>query len=262
MGRNVLARCLSAADTVNSAGLALRLSLPPSRQVKEAQMHELEFVINGKQRTAGIDHLVIASWTGRDTAQVEHNIGRLEALGIPRPRAVPSFYLVTANLLTNDQQVDVIGSDASGEVEFVLVSLADGLFVGVGSDHTDRRVEAYSAIVAKQMCPKPISRELWPLEEVREHWDRLVLSSWVTRNGKREAYQEGPVTTMLAPQDLISRFMHGDKGLPVGTAMFCGTLPVFGTIAGGEQFEIELNDAAMGRSLSHGYKVRHLACTD
>jgi hypothetical protein len=225
-------------------------------------MHELEFVINGNQRTAGIDQLIIASWTGRDTAQVEQNIARLQTLGIARPRTVPSFYRVSASLLTNDEQVDVIGSDASGEVEFVLIALADGLFVGLGSDHTDRKVEAYSAIVAKQMCPKPISRELWPLEEVSAHWDHLVLRSWVTRNGKREAYQEGPVTTMLAPQDLIGHLMNGDGSLAVGTAMFCGTLSVLGTIAGGEQFEMELNDPARGRSLSHEYKVRHLAYAD
>jgi hypothetical protein len=225
-------------------------------------MHQLEFIINGNRRIAGVEQLVIASWTGRDAAQVEQNITKLEALGVPRPRSVPSFYRVGANLLTTDEQVEVIGADDSGEVEFVLVSLADGLFVGVGSDHTDRKVEASSAIVAKQMCPKPISRELWPLEEVREHWDRLVLRSWVTRNGKREAYQEGAVTTMLAPQALIRRYLNGDGVLAVGTVMFCGTLSVRGAIGGGEQFEIELNDEVRGRSLSYGYKVRRLAYPD
>jgi hypothetical protein len=221
-------------------------------------MQELEWSINGKRRTAGVDHLVIASWTGRDAAQVERNIARLEALGIPRPPTVPSFYRIGASLLTTSDQVDVIGARASGEVEFVLVALADGLFVAVGSDHTDREVEAYSAIVAKQMCAKPISRELWPMDEVREHWDHLVLRSWVTRDGQREAYQEGTTAAMRLPHDLIGRLGQGDRPLPVGTAMFCGTLPVIGAIGAGERFEIELHDPVRGRSLGHAYSVRNL----
>jgi hypothetical protein len=225
-------------------------------------LEHLEFSINGQQRTARVENLVIASWTGRDPAKIEQGIAKLEAIGIPRPRNVPSFYRVGANLLTTDEQLDVTGEDATGEVEFVLVSLEDGLFVGVGSDHTDRIVEAYNVTVSKQMCPKPISRKLWPLEEVKDHWDRLVLRSWLTRNGKRELYQEGPVTTMLQPHDLTSRFLKGDGALPLGMAMYCGTLPVIGAISGGEQFEIQLYDEVRKRSLNHGYKIRSLAYAD
>jgi hypothetical protein len=222
-------------------------------------MDRLEWSVNGQQRMASLDRLVIASWTGRDAAQVERNVARLEALGIPGPQSVPSFYRISASLLTTSDQVDVIGIDASGEVEFVLVSLPDGLCVGVGSDHTDRKVEAYSAVAAKQMCPKPVSRQLWPLDEVRGHWDRLVLRSWVTHGGQRELYQEGSVASMLAPHDLVGRLQHGDPELAAGAAMFCGTLPVIGEIRGGDRFEIELHDPVRGRSLHHAYRVRHLS---
>jgi hypothetical protein len=172
---------------------------------------------------------------------------------------VPSFYRISAALLTTDDLMDVIGTDASGEVEFVLVSLPEGLCVGVGSDHTDRKVEACSAVAAKQMCPKPVSRELWPLDEVRGHWDRLVLRAWVTHGGQRELYQEGSVAAMLAPHDLVGRLQHGDPELAAGAAMFCGTLPVIGAIRGGDRFEIELHDPVRGRSLHHAYRVRHLS---
>jgi hypothetical protein len=225
-------------------------------------MQRMVFFINGQQHAVGIDNLVIASWTGRDPVKIEKNIAKLQAMGIPRPSKVPSFYRVGVNLLTTDEQIDVVGADGSGEAEFVLVSLQNGLFVGVGSDHTDRKVEAYNATVSKQMCPKPISRELWPLNDVNPHWDQLVLRSWVTRNGQRELYQEGPVTTMLAPHDLISRYRNGNGILPVGTAMYCGTLPVLGEIGGGEQFELELSDELTNLRLRHGYKIRSLAYAD
>jgi hypothetical protein len=218
----------------------------------------MEFRISGAQRPVEIAQLVIAGWTGRDKASVEKHIAELEAIGVKRPRAVPVFYRVAAGLLTCAREVEVVGGASSGEVEFVLVSAPDALYVGVGSDHTDRKVETYGVTVSKQMCPKPISAELWPFAEVEADWDRLVLRSHVTRGGKRTLYQEGAVSNMLPPRDLIGRF----SGLAPGTAMFCGTLPVRGEIGGGERFEIELHDPVKARSLRHDYAVRELAIAD
>jgi hypothetical protein len=226
-------------------------------------MQQLKFIINGQPRVAEIRDLIIAGWTGRDKEAVEHHIAELEAIGVARPRTVPCFYRVGSNLLTTDAQLDMTGTDASGEVEFVLVSLPDGMYIGIGSDHTDRKVETYGVTVSKQMCPKPVSQELWPLQDVAGHWDSLLLRSWVTRDGKRELYQEGSVAKMLAPQDLIRRYLDGGAGtLPVGTAMYCGTLSVIGKIGGGEKFEVELEDPVKKRSLRHAYSVRSLAYTD
>jgi hypothetical protein len=184
-----------------------------------------------------------------------------EAIGVKRPRAVPVFYRVAASLLTTARDVDVVGEHSSGEVEFVLVSAPDALYVGVGSDHTDRKVEAYGVTVSKQMCSKPLGRELWPFAELDAHWDRLVLRSHVTRGGQRRLYQEGEVRNMLPPRDLLDRF-SGSAFLAPGTAMFCGTLAVHGEIGGGERFEIELHDPVRSRSLRHEYAVRELAIVD
>src|SRR5262245_46651387 len=201
----------------------------------------MDFLVNGAPRRIEIARLVIAGWTGRDEAAVEKHIAELEAIGVKRPRAVPTYYKLSASLATTSREVEVVGESSSGEVEFVLISAPDGLYVGVGSDHTDRKVEAYGVTVSKQMCPKPLGRELWAFADVEEHWDRLVLRSHVTRRGKRRLYQEGPVSQMLPPRELIAR--SGSGSLAPGTAMFCGTLPVRGEIGGGERFEMELHDA-------------------
>jgi hypothetical protein len=100
----------------------------------------VEFLVEGAPRRIDIASLVIAGWTGRDKAAVEHHIAELAAIGVKRPRIVPCFYRVGANLLTTTGEVEVAGEDSSGEVEFVLVSGPEGLYVGVGSDHTDRKV--------------------------------------------------------------------------------------------------------------------------
>jgi hypothetical protein len=223
-------------------------------------MAGLAFSIGGAERAVTIERLIIAGWTGRDRAAVDHHIAELAAIGVKAPRAVPCFYGVGANLLTTAGALDVVGADSSGEVEFVLLSTPEGLCVGVGSDHTDRKVEAYGVTVSKQMCPKPIGPELWSLAEVEAHWDRLELRSHVVRGGSRMLYQEGPVSKMLAPADLIARLPG--RSLPEGTAMFCGTLAVQGKIGGGERFEIELADPVKRRRLRHAYSVRCLEIAD
>ncbi len=228
----------------------------------EVTLHQLDFEIDGATCRATIDNVIIAGWTGREKDEVEHHIAELAAIGVNPPTQVPCFYRVGANLLTNAAVIDVAGSHSSGEVEFVLVSLAGGLHVGVGSDHTDRKVETYGVTVSKQMCPKPVGRELWKFSDVEAHWDELTLRSWVTRHGTRELYQEGLVTKMLAPRDVMRCYLGAPGVLPVGTAMYCGTLTVVGEIAGGERFEVELEDPRSKRTLQHAYMARCLAMTD
>jgi hypothetical protein len=61
-------------------------------------MSAIEFLLHSKPAVVGINDLVIAGWTGRDSATVEHHIAELQAIGVARPRTVPCFYRVGANL--------------------------------------------------------------------------------------------------------------------------------------------------------------------
>src|SRR5207245_10471872 len=101
----------------------------------------MEFLVNGAPRRIDITELVVAGWTGRDKAAVEHHIAELAAIGVKRPRAIPCFYRLGANFLTMAPEVDVVGEDSSGEVACVLVAAPDTKCDVVGSDHTDRKVE-------------------------------------------------------------------------------------------------------------------------
>ncbi len=224
-------------------------------------MANLIFKSSGKEISCEINQLVIAGWTGRNKEAVEHHIEELAKLGVARPRTVPCFYRAAESLLSTSASFQVIGHDSSGEVEYVLFSLPGGLYVGLGSDHTDRKVEAYGVTVSKQMCPKPVAAELWRFDDLEDHWDSLMTRSWVTRNGKRELYQEGPVARMLLPQDLIERYSDSKK-LPIGTAMFCGTHSVIGEICGGDLFEIELEDPILKRKIACSYKTISLEIAD
>jgi hypothetical protein len=204
-----------------------------------------------------IKHLVIAGWTGRNVEALEKHILELEALGVKRPKSTPIFYRVSADLLTTKPSIEVLGTGSTGEVEFVLFSLADGLWVGLGSDHTDRKAETIGVSLSKQMCAKPIAATAWRYDDVRAHWDQLMLRSDVRRGGERQLYQEGFVASMRTPDELIKLYTR-DATLPVGTAMFCGTLAVHGNIAFADRFEMELNDPVLGRTISHAYTISTL----
>lgn len=204
-----------------------------------------------------IDRLIVAGWTARDDAAVRHHVEELGALGIPGPSTWPLFYRLGVTQLAQAGQLQVLGPDTSGEVEPVLVSLADGLWVTLGSDHTDRKAEAMGVALSKQLCPKAVGTQLWRLDEVAPHWDSLVLRSWATIDGQRVLYQEGPAAAIRTPQDLVQR-CAGQAGLAPGTLMFCGTLGAIGGVRPGSRFEMELEDPVLGRKLTHAYDVEAL----
>ena len=221
-------------------------------------MFDLTFTVEDRGAstplTLAIDQAVIAGWTGRDPVARDKHIVELEAIGIARPATTPIYYRCSARRITQQDRIEVCGEDSSGEVEFVLIGWQGRVFVGCGSDHTDRKVEAYSVTVSKQMCDKPMAPTLWELEDIIGHWDRLILRAWAVIGGERVLYQEGTLDHMLPVKDLIERGFGG-KGLPDGCAMFCGTFAAKGGIRPASRFEFEMEDPVLKRTISHGYDV-------
>ena len=221
-------------------------------------MFDLAFTIDAQDTTTPltlpIEQAVIAGWTGRDPVARDKHIAELEAIGIVRPASTPIYYRVAARRLTTADRIEVSGGDSSGEVEFVLIGWQGRIFVGAGSDHTDRKVETYSVTVSKQMCEKVMAPVLWELEEVAAHWDRMILRSYAWIDGARVLYQEGTLDGMLPVKDLIARGFGG-AGLPDGCAMFGGTFAAKGGIRPASRFEFELEDPVLKRSIRHGYDV-------
>jgi hypothetical protein len=196
-----------------------------------------------------ITDLVIAGWTGRDDAAVRHHIEELQAIGVPPPSSVPVYYRAAAANLTQAPCLQVLGPDSSGEAEPVVVALADGLWLGLGSDHTDRKAESSGIALSKQLCGKPVGPALWPLAEVEDHWDALELTA--TIEAEAVLYQHGTLAAMRHPRDLLA---HG-PALPPGSAMFCGTLGAIGGIRPARRFAMTLHDPVLNRTLRHAYDI-------
>jgi hypothetical protein len=203
--------------------------------------------------------LVIAGWTGRDHAAIEHHIEELARIGVPRPSAVPLYYRLSSALLTQDDALEMLGAASSGEAEPVLVRHGGRWWLSVGSDHTDRAVEAYSVVVSKQMCAKPVARAAWPWDEVAAHADELVLRSEILEDGAWVSYQEGSLAGIRPLQSLIDG-LPADVAVADGLVLFCGTLSALPNAAGqairpAEAMRVELVDPAASRRISHRYRV-------
>jgi hypothetical protein len=196
--------------------------------------------------------LIVAGWTGRDAAALNHHIEELAAIGVPRPSSVPVFYRNAATNVVQTGRLEVLGPDTSGEVEPVIVALNDGLWIGLGSDHTDRKAETMGIALSKQLCGKVLASALWRFDEITAHWDQIMIRSFATIGGQRALYQEGPLAAMRHPDDLISRY---GKALAPNTVMMCGTLGAKGGIRPASRFEMELDDPVLKRCMTHAYDI-------
>jgi Protein of unknown function (DUF2848) len=199
--------------------------------------------------------LIVAGWTGRDEASLRHHIEELAAIGVPRPSSVPVFYRNSILNITQETALEVLGPDTSGEVEPVIVAVDGQLCLGVGSDHTDRKAETQGIALSKQLCAKQLGRELWRLDDVVAHWYQLKLRAYATIDGKRVIYQDGTLSSMRTPADLIARY---GSSLAQNTVMYCGTLGAIGGIRPADRFEMELEDPVLGRTLKSAYDIHAL----
>jgi len=158
--------------------------------------------------------------------------------------------------VTNSGVIEADPRHSSGEVEMIAVGLEDGLWIGVGSDHTDRLIEREDVLRSKQACPKPVASELWALDEVLPHWDQLVIRSRIKAGDAWLTYQEGRLSVLLPLDRLLVAYAGKSKGLAVGEIMFCGTVPATIPRMGTPDFAFECHDPMLGRAIDHQYRVQ------
>jgi len=170
------------------------------------------------------------------------------------------FYVVSKYLLQSCGKVEVVDGMSSGEVEYV-VFVRDGkiLYVTVGSDHTDRDIERINVLKSKQMYPKIVPPDVWRYDDVRDHWDELIIRSFTTYGGNEILYQEASLNTIKHPEELI-RLTVEELGVEAdGLVIFSGTVPLkTEKVIFGDSFRFELVDPILNRKLEFRYRVKTL----
>lgn len=218
--------------------------------------HALSFQLpNGEMVTIEVRRVLAAGATGRDAERVQRHIARMAELGVTPPPHVPMLYPLMPTLLTNATNIGVIGVDSTPEVEAVVFSWKGTDYVTVGSDHTDRRIEAASSLQGKNSCPKVIGTTAWRLAEVLDHWDVLQLRATCGA----VVLQEGGVANLLPVQTLMDFVARHDGPVSEGRVFFGGTVPTLASLPKGQAtITLELRDPVRQRVLAHAYTVHIL----
>lgn len=206
-----------------------------------------------------VKRMVNAGYVGRDVEAVKAHVEELSREGVPPPSSVPMVFPVLSHNITTAERIEVIGGKTSGEAEFVLLLDGEDIFVGIGSDHTDRDIERHSIVMSKQVCQNVLSPQLWRYDEVKKGWDDLVIQSWAEPAEGEDwvLYQKAPLKTIISAPELIQLVKSGLKdGQSDGMVIFSGTVPVLTKeMIFGSGFRAELIDPGLGRSLRCEYRV-------
>jgi hypothetical protein len=214
----------------------------------------LTFEVAGSGETITLKDFrgIVAGYTGRDMAAVQHHIDELAAIGIAPPPEVPMFYPVAAELFDSSGEHGGSENLTSGEIEPLYIRHNGKFYLGIGSDHTDRDLEAEDIGASKRACPKPVAAQVIAVDSLDSlSLDDCRARSWV--DGK--LYQEGSLDGIRTPADVVELLLDRTD---VGDADFLclgGTLPLIdGKFTGGDVWRLELAFPD-GTTLEHTYKM-------
>lgn len=222
---------------------------------------QMKFTLSGQEIAFDITHCTVAGWTGRDAAAIQHHIDELAAIGVKPPSSVPLYYRTASGMVTQQDRIEVVGKGTSGEIEPFLIAQDGVLYLGLASDHTDRELEAHSVALSKQICEKPVAKEIWLFDEVQDHIEQIEMRSWIQEKDGDDwvIYQEGtiasirPLTDLIEGSGLINAANAGQAAV-----MLCGTLGAKGGVRPAKRFKMALHDPVLGRTIEHAYTINEL----
>jgi|SRR6185312_15192090 len=170
-------------------------------------------------------------------------------------RPAPRIYPMDTPIVTTADRIGVLNDQTSGEVEIVLV-VADDLYIGVGSDHTDRILEKTSILWSKQACANVTAPELWRFSEIEAHWDSCRLT--MEYDGK--PYQDVAAGVFLPPRRILEILKERLLKMPDRDFLvFCGTYAtVDKKIHFGARWSFALRDPVLNRTIEHAYTTTNL----
>lgn len=229
---------------------------------------QLELTLESKEGPSPLsftyNKVVNAGFTGKNQKEVQHHLQELAAKGISVPSSTPTLYPVVPQAMSTENSMEVFGEETSGELEYVLLVVnRDEIYVGIGSDHTDRNLEEFHIPRSKQICPNILSEKVWLLEEIENHWDDLQMKCTVTKKGEKILYQQGALGLLLNPAELLD-FVGKQINSPLeNLIIYSGTLKMeTDDFVFAEKFSAELLDEKLDRCLSFSYDVQPMNYMD
>lgn len=197
-------------------------------------------------------------YAGRDQDLVRDHIEELGKLGVPAPSTSPTLYPISHYLATTSDKVQVQNQESSGEVEYVLLYHDGKVYVTVGCDQTDRKLETFSVPKSKQAAPNVLAKDVWDYEEVKDHFEDIELICYIEVKGERKLYQKGKVGDLMIPEEWTTIFEQKEVNRE-GHVFFSGTInTVEKDLIFADKYEITMIDNKLGRTITHSYTVDFL----
>ena len=202
-------------------------------------------------------------FTMRDEAKMQAHLEECYKLGIKelicdRP---PLVMPISPWAVLTDDHITVQRPRSSGEVEIVTVVDADGaIYVGVGSDHTDRSLEGIDIPWGKQVAPNVVAPELWLWSDIESHWDQVSMECTVVDNGETVPYQRALVSEFWTPADMVQGTRDSVVAIEGALILFSGTVVTLEErLRFAERWTISMIDPVFDRRIDHTYDVTVLA---
>ncbi|PHH96020.1 DUF2848 domain-containing protein [Fusobacterium nucleatum] len=226
---------------------------------------KIKFKVKGKNDSSigkiefDLKRLLIVGYSGSNIEKIMEHIKELkEHLGVPEPKKIPTIFECSKELLTKEKDIKFVGNMTSGEVEYLIIKHLNEIYIGIGSDHTDRKLESISVLKAKQICPKPIGEEVWLYKDIKESWNEIEAESYQNINGQRVLYQKGRLSEILSVEKIISE-LENRVGNIEDSIIFSGTVPLESNFKYGDEFICKIFDKSNNSSLNLNYKINKIS---
>jgi hypothetical protein len=207
-----------------------------------------------------LKRIIIGGLTHRDQAAAQRHLDEAKKEGIQVTiEETPAFLpKLTDRIMIGDIMEVLAESKSSGEVEPVLLVDKDNtIYVAAGSDHTDRGLEKKDMIACKQMYPCVISKKVWRYDDIKDHWDDILMRGWtIEADGSQQLYQDGKVGAFMTVEDFLAKVKDYFKIDLSGLLIFMGTIATLGgQLIYTPGFKAELVDEKLGRTLTCAYTL-------
>ena len=220
-------------------------------------MKKMQFVDEDGQKIDFIvKKLLNGGFAGRNQKAVWAHIEELKKIGVAPPQKTPTFYPLPPDLMVFDDEIVVLDTGNSAEIEYVLLFAKDEIYVALGSDHTDRDLETLSIPKSKLVYPNVISRQVWTYSNLKDYWDQIEIRCWLGE-GKETLYQDATLAAIMSPEQFIEHLKELVDGDLEGLVFFSGTVAALteglaysGFVSG------ELLDPVKNNRLEISYRVK------
>ncbi|PKR77937.1 hypothetical protein CEY16_08410 [Halalkalibacillus sediminis] len=222
-------------------------------------IEEFNLEHEGNTFTVQLDEAYCIGYTGRNKEKTLEHVKELKEIGVPEPKEIPALYPVRQSCLNRSGKIDVLGNETSGEAEIAIIFGEDenDIYITVGSDHTDRSLETVDINKSKQVCDKPFAQEVWKLDDIKDHWDQLELSSSIQINDEWVDYQNHAISAIMPLEEIIDYVKEKNIKMK-NTIIFAGTVPLLNGFKFGEKFEMKFIDPVRKRTITSTYEIKNL----